>query len=105
MNESLFVRKQVLNWECWLIILTLNVPLLDTVAQDIPKVYLVREVILGFFGRFPSLSLTWDGFSRFYDCPRLGGTGLFIFCFGSSSNLRRLNLSRTRAGGSVCHGD
>ena len=64
MNESLFIRKQVLSWEYWLSIPTLVVRLLVTIAHDIPKVYRVREVILGFcfFGRFPVLSLTWDGF-------------------------------------------
>ena len=48
MKHCLF-RRQVLNWEYLLSIPSLFVRLLVTVANDIPKVYRAREVILGFF--------------------------------------------------------
>ena len=48
MKHFLF-RKQVLNWEYLLSIPSLLVRLPVTVANDIPKVYRAREVILGFF--------------------------------------------------------
>ena len=52
--------------------------LLVTEAHDIPKVYRVREVILGFFWEVSSAILDVGWVRRFHDCPRLGGTGLFF---------------------------
>ena len=57
-----YIRKQALSWGKWLSIPTLVVRLSVTVPQDTLKVYRVREVIFRFFGRFPLLSLNWDGF-------------------------------------------
>ena len=49
-------------------------------ADDILKLYLEREVILGFFfWRFRLIVLDVGGARRFHDCPRLGATGLFSF--------------------------
>ena len=48
MKHFLF-RKQVLNWEYLFSSPSLLVRLPVTVANDIPKVYRAREVILGFF--------------------------------------------------------
>ena len=53
--------------------------LLVTVANDIPKVYRAREVILGFFLEVSLIVLDVGGNRRFHDCPRLGATGLFSF--------------------------
>ena len=78
MKHCLF-RRQVLNWEYLLSIPSLFVRLLVTVANDIPKVYRAREVILGFLLEVSLIVLDVGGDRRFHDCPRLGVTGLFSF--------------------------
>ena len=80
MKHFLF-RRQFLNWEYLLSISSLLVRLLVTVANDIPKIYWAREVILGFFfWRFRLIVLDVGGARRFHDSPRLGATGLFLLC-------------------------
>jgi len=57
MKHFLF-RRQVLNWEYLLSIPSLLVWLLVTVANDIPKIYRAREVILVFLFLFCFLEVS-----------------------------------------------
>ena len=57
MKHFLF-RRQVLNWEYLLSIPSLLVRLLVTVANDIPKIYRAREVILVFLFLFCFLEVS-----------------------------------------------
>ena len=79
MKHCLF-RRQVLNWEYLLSIPSLFVRLLVTVANDIPKVYRAREVILGFFWRFRLLSLTWEEIVVSTTVPGLVSLASFLLC-------------------------